>query len=435
MRLEQDTQNKVDQAEGLLRRLDKINKFQNKYDALPAQVASGIAEKMYNLAGFIDLIENPSNEDEVVRSELKRRMVGEANLLEHKLSGRLYDFDSVIELYGIPKEDIKSLPEWLKQNREGALDSIDRLFHSKDLDQYELALAMDLPSVKRAAEEVAKAHIDKYHKVVGEFLEDRTNVAGFLRDIQTSPSTNPRSYFNILTGTLALGIEAICHSSEDGLIEIKDEELIRLYGHEAMGHALNYLLSQSGDLPYFLREDSELVRTTGESIAQHYEGVLLDGLNEDRDTQKRLGIEHKFDEIYKEVKDTDKLELYKRRFFSYFISVMGDKSLGNPEDPEVVKTKTKMINELALDSAMASRLVQGYRRAFDSEGNLDSSLVKELIYAAQPVARSIEGFREKGIGYEGPDRNFVDTTILTGLWTPMGFVENARIQAENYKSK
>ena len=155
MRLEQDTQNKVDQAEGLLRRLDKINKFQNKYDALPAQVASGIAEKMHNLAGFIDLIENPSNEDEVVRSELKRRMVGEANLLEHKLSGRLYDFDSVIELYGIPKEDKKSLPEWLKQNREGALDSIDSLFHSKDLDQYELPLAMDLPSVKRAAEEVA----------------------------------------------------------------------------------------------------------------------------------------------------------------------------------------------------------------------------------------------------------------------------------------
>jgi len=231
MKLEQDTIEKSNQAEELLRRLDKVRKFQSKYNTIPAQVAYKIAEKMHTLSGFIDSVDTPKNEDEVVRAELKRRMKGEADLLEHHLSGRLYDFDSVIDLYGIPREDIESLPSWLRQNKDGALDSIERLFHSRDIDGYELPLAMDIPAIRRQAEEVAGSHIEKYHAAVGKFLEDHTNVAGFLRDIKTAPSTNSRSYFNNLS-KIEKGVDVLIASDmiRKTLIENKCKVSILISG-------------------------------------------------------------------------------------------------------------------------------------------------------------------------------------------------------------
>ena len=71
---------------------------------------------------------------------------------------------------------------------------------------------------------------------------------------------------------------------------------------------------------------------------------------------------------------------------------------------------------------------------YDSQGNLDISLVRELMYCAQPVQRAIKTFGEHGILYSGDGRNIIDKTFLTGFWTPEGFEQNARLIAEEYST-
>ena len=430
MNLKDETQKNVDKAEVLLERKNKINKFEEKYEIMPTTEVREVAFEMYRLAEYLPEITIPKNQDELIQSELGRRMKGEASYLEYQLKGQLYDFNTVIDIFGIPREDIDALRPWLETNKERTKEAIERLFRSRDIEGYELSLSVDVPSIRRQAEEFAGAHVQRYHQVLGKFLQGLTDVGGFMRDINAVPSTSERSYFNSLTNTLAIGIPAICYSTEDGTLHIRDRELIRLYGHEGMGHALNFMVTRSNDLPHLLTETSALTVASGESVAQHFEKVLLEDLRESPETQKKLGIEHRFDEIYQEAKATEQLEKFKRKLFQYSVFVMGDETLGDPKDSETLAHKTRIIDSVSIDPNYARGFVQNNRYNFDSEGNLSPRLVGELRYCARPVQRAIEEFSRMGLEYNADTRNMIDATLLKGLWTPTGFVDNARMVAE-----
>ncbi|VVB77845.1 Uncharacterised protein [uncultured archaeon] len=429
--MEINLEEKLKETELLIKNLDRIGKFSNKYSITPTKEALKLAESMQNLAKSIPEVQ-PKNEEEVVQSELKRRLHGEGAYLEHQASGRLYDFDTVINILGIPKEDITSLRPWLETTKEKTTDAIERLFHSRDIEGYELAVPSDIPGVRRQAEEFAGAHIQRYHKTIGKFLQGLTSIGGFLREISAVPTTQDRSYFHPLTNNLAISIPRICFSKEDGTLHIRDKELIELYGHEGMGHALNYVITRLSKFPYILKHNSDLNSSTRESVAQFYENRLLEDLKNSPETQKALGIEHKFDGIYQEAKDTEQLEEYKRNITYYTICVLADKSMGEYNDPEVQKKKFDLVSEVAIDKARILGWMQQQRYNFDSEGNLGSGLVSELRYCANPVARAIEEFSKRGVRYDNSGRTVIDSTLLTGFWTPLGFVDNARIQAQSY---
>jgi hypothetical protein len=424
---------KLKKAESLLKRLDGLDKFEDKYNLTPSRESQKLAESIHAFADGISEVENPRTQDQLIQSELKRRMPGEAAYLDQKISGKLYDFDTVVEILGIPKEDIVSIKPWLEANKGETQNAVERLFHSRDIEGYELSVSADVPGVRRQVEEFAGAHIQRYHKTLGKFLQGLTKVGAFLRDINAVPTTRDRSYFNSLTNTLAVSIAGICFSKEDGTLHIRDKELIRLYGHEGMGHALNYVVTRSNDLPFFLTQNSALTSATAESVAQFYEKVILEDLRRSRETQKTLGIEHKFAEICQEAKDTEQLEEYKRRIYQYGIQVLGDKSLGDPNDPAVLKKKGEIISDVAIDNSGVQRWIQNNRYNFDSEGNLDPQLVGELRYCARPVERALKEFAKRGISYDESGRNIIDQTFLRGLWTPVGFVDNARLRAEENK--
>jgi len=430
--LNEDTERALRESEGLLKRLDRVHKFSDKYQLTPSRESIRLAEAMQILADGLPQIDSPQNQDQLLQSELKRRLHGESAYLNQQLSGRLYDFDTVIDILGIPREDIDSLGPWLEQNKEKTQEAIERLFHARDIEGYELPLSRDIPSVRRQVEEFAGAHIQRYHKTLGKFLQGLTKVGEYLRDINAFPTTEARSYFNSLNNNLVLGISAICFSKEDGTLHVREKELIRLYGHEGMGHALNFAVTRSNGLPYFLTKDSALTEATVESVAQFYERVLMEDLKKSPGTQKQLGIEHKFADIYQETKDAEQLEAYKRRIFQYGIVVLGDKSLGNPNDPEVLRKKMDMLYRVAIDRSGVAVWVQKHRyESFDSEGNLNPDLVGELRYCAQPVDRALEEFSRRGINYDEKGRNTIDSTFLKGLWTPIGFVNNAKLKAQS----
>ena len=421
-------------SEELLKKLDRIGKFGNKYGVFPHQEAGRVALEMNSLASSISATEIPRNQDDLIRSELKRRLDGEAFSLEQKITSRPYDFDTVISMYGIPKSDIDELKVWLNANREGTLEAIERLYATKDIENYELGLSVDIPQVRRQAEEFASVHIQKYHKRLGKLLQGLTNVGEFLREISAVPTTNGRSYFHPLTNTLAIGIPAICFTTEDGSLQIREKDLISLYGHEGMGHATNKIVTNSNGLPYFLTKGSALTIATEESIAQFYENIIFEDLKNSPETQKDLGIKHKFDEIYQEAQDTAQLKKYNLKLFQYGITVLADKKLGNPQEGETLKKKIDLLNEVTLDPTYPLHFVEQHRYSFDSQGNLSPKLVSELRYAAQPVQRALKEFEKQGITYEGEGRSIIDATLLKGFWTPIGYVDNARLKAEEIKN-
>jgi hypothetical protein len=432
--LKEDTNRKASEAETLLKKLSKLDKFENKYGVKPYREAGNLCREMYEFAETISEIKDPRNQDELLQSEMKRRVGGEAAYLEQRLSGKQYDFGSVIDILGIPSEDIESLRPWLESNKEKTEEAVERLFHSRDIEEYELPLASDVPSTRRQAEEFVGAHVQRYHKVIGKFLHSLTNVGEYIRDINAVPTSKERSEFDFLTNTLKISLPAVCYSTEDGTLQINDKELIRLYGHEGMGHALNFVITKSNNLPHFLTESSALVVSTAESVAQFYERRFLEDLKNSSETQRKLGIEHKFDGIYQEARDTEQLEDYKLRLFQYGISVLGNKDLGNPSDPDTVEKKKNLIDEVAMDKWYGISLIEKHKYSFDMQGNLNPSLVSELRYCARPVPRALDEFSNQGIRYEGKGRSLIDTTLLRGLWTPIGFVDNARLVAKGNKS-
>jgi len=215
----------IDESEGLLKRLDKISKFGSKYHVYPYQEAGRLVEELRILGDSIPDIQNPQNQDELLQAEIKRRVNGEAASTEHYLTGKNYDFDTIISMYSIPTLDIRGLRPWLEANRDKTLEAIERLFKTSEVESYELGLPADIPSIRRQADEFAAVHIQRYHRRLGKLLEDLTNVGEFLRDINAVPTTEGRSYFNTLTNTLAIGIPAICYTTEDGSLHIREREL------------------------------------------------------------------------------------------------------------------------------------------------------------------------------------------------------------------
>lgn len=418
-------------SEGLLKKLDRMGKFGSKYNVFPYQEAARIVAEMKELADSLPEIESPANQDQLVQSELRRRLNGEALTLEQRITPRHYDFDTVVSMYGIPKSDINGLRGWLIANRGKTQEAIERLYQTKDIQSYELGLPSDIPGVRRQAEEFAGVHIQKYHKRLGKLLQDLTQVGGFLRDISAVPTTEGRSYFHPITNTLAIGIPAICFTTEDGSLQIRERDLITLYGHEGMGHALNQVITKTNGLPYFLTKDTTLTAATMESIAQFYQKVIFEDLKNSPETQRDLGIQHKFGEIYQEARDIAQLQEYQLKLFQYAITVLADKSLGQPQDPTTLKKKVDALCEVTLDPTHPLHFVEQHRYNFDSQGNLSPQLVSELRYCAQPVQRALDEFAKQGVQYEGEGRSKIDATLLKGFWTPIGYVDNARLRAGN----
>lgn len=415
------------EAKILWDRQRKTERFQSKFDLYPLAEGKQLVDGFHELSDSINASAQPQSLDEVYTAELKRRALAEAVFLDHALSGRPYTFGDVVEIYGIQPADIEGLKPWLDKNRNATLDAVERVFTQTDVTEYELTLPLDRPGVRRQTEEYAQQRVSVYHRRLGRMFENITGVGGFLRDINSVVTTEPRSYFDSLTKTLAIGLPAICYLTEDGLPNLRERELIRLFGHEGFGHGCNKVVTDAAtDLPFFLKITSGATIGTLESVAQFYEGQIFDDLKVSGATQKALDIHHLFDDIYREEWDTQLINLYKRKFFQYGITVLADKSFGDPQDPNVVAKRTEVLEPLALYPGSARGFIEGHRQNYDSSGNLNPNLVAELRYAAQPAQRVLDVLESRGISYKN-QRTTADLILLQGYWTPKGLVERAQV--------
>lgn len=420
----------IDKSEQLFKNVHNIYKFQSKCNVLPYKEMSRLFNDMSETAASIPDFEEPENYEQLLQSEIKRRLNGEAACLKLNVEPSHLDFETIVSIYGIPQSDLDGLRDWLVENKERTQDSIERLYKSKEIEDFELAVPLDIPDVRRQAEHFAAVRINQYHKNVGKLFQNLTKVGEFFRDIDAVSTTEERSYFHPLSEYLAISIPAICSHTKDKSLHIKEKNLIRIYGHEGMGHAMNHVVTKNSDLPYLLSNHSRITMSTMESVAQFYEKEIFEDLKSSHETQMALGIEHKFDEIYQDAKDVSQLEKYYKKLQEYAIIVMGDKGYGDPREKETLDRKKAELYEVSIDPMFALNSVEQNKYNFDSEGNLNPQLVSELIYSAQPVEKALEEFNRHGVEYKGEGRSKIDSTLLKGFWTPLGFVDYARLAAK-----
>lgn len=414
------------QAKNIWDRQKRAERFQARFQMYPIGEGGRIVSDFQRLGEAISLVERPNTIDQAYLMELKRRALGEAVWMEHSLSGRPLTFDDTIKIFGIEGQDITNLRPWLDMNRAPTLESIERVAEETDIGHDVLDIAMDLPGVRSQSEEFAATVVRGYHRKLGKLFEQLTNVGGFLREIDALPTTGGRSYFDPVTKTLAIDIGAISYMTADRIPQVKDRPLIRLFGHEGFGHGVNAFLTENGDIPFFLKTSSSATSACLESVAQFYEKQIFIDLAGSPDTQRDLDIAHKYPAILKEEHDVRQIETYSLRLFQYGVTVLADKSMGDPMDPDVIRYKIQKLSEVSLYPGYAQGFVNGNRNNYDIDGNLVPGLMVEIRYAAQPAERALEELGRRGISY--PDqRSKVDEVLLRGYWTPIGLAEKASV--------
>ncbi len=409
----------------------KIAKFAARHEVFPYGEAVRIHEGMISLSGQIPSSPNLTSTDELHGLELKRRLEARGLALGRFLSGQPTTLEDTVNGFGLEPEDLNGILPWLTVNRGKTLDAIERLFKEADIASYELGLSTDIPRVRQQAEGFAGTQISNYHQKLGALFEGLTTAGNYLHRITSEASTQERSYFNIHSGRLALAISAICYELEDGTIQLRERELLRLFGHEGMGHALQRVITNGAVLPFFLKDSDNATIAAEESATQHYEKVIFDDVKASEKTQKDLRIADSFDALYQEEQDTRQVTEYNRKLFYYTILVLADKSLGDPQDPDVVRKKIDLISQVSIHPAYARDAVENNRFNYDSEGNFNADVLTELRYASGAAGRALEIFAKNGVHYGNKaDRSHIDMTFLTGYYTPKGFVEKAKLAAK-----
>ncbi|MEI6731607.1 MAG: hypothetical protein WCK90_02910 [archaeon] len=415
--------------------MDVLSSFKRAYGVTNTKEGSAIVDRLRMFTFSIPDTEKPETTDQLLQSELRRLAEGASIGLEQYLGGKFLSFEEITRKLMIPQEDLDNLEPWLKANKEGAIDAMNRLYKSFEANGVLRSTDFNAPSIAKKAEEMASMAIDKYHRVIGKFLEGKTKTGSFVKDIPVYPTHVGRSsFFEPFglegVGRVAIGIPAICGEDEKGAMKIHDSELIRLYGHECMGHALNYLMTKRSDLPRVLKRSANISLPTMESVAQFYEEQIMEDLKANPNLQEELDLVDSFDKFYENWKDSKLVREFQIKDAQYARTVIADSKYGNPSDPKTMDKKRAVLSAVAIDPTGILHLLEGTKSNFDSRGNPAYSFVEELIYCARPVDRALKEFASHGIRYDQSGRDLIDKTFLTGYWTPQGFVDNARLVAE-----
>lgn len=121
-----------------------------------------------------------------------------------------------------------------------------------------------------------------------------------------------------------------------------------------------------------------------------------------------------------------------RRLGFYLLEVLADGTLsdnGSHTTPEAQRRKFDALSDLMLTPSHASGAIEAHMGSYDTRGYLRFEVAKEIMYAATPVEQALKMFGQLGI----TDEPLINKTLLTGNWSPKGFIENAQVVANNAK--
>ncbi len=410
-------------------RLNHFEKFVSNgvYRFFNSVVMDKVLPEVSSFKESLPRIDEPKNERELIVAELNRRLDGAILSLEQMVDSNYVEFDKILSLLAIPEQDVKDLEGWLSENKL-RVESIVKQLYEDGTFEYQLNIQSDVPKISKKMQEFADHVVKNYHKLLGPFIGKLTSGGEFLGDIDVTITLNGRSYYNPVFNTVALNPFQICFIDKKKEFNVNELALIRVYGHEVMGHALNSVLSEKSNLPLFLKSYSLSHSTlpTAESVAQFYEKIIFSDIKNDKEIQQKLGIADDFEEMYKKFHNESLLSDYLNNFNLYTIYVLADKSKGDQLDEKI-----HLIERFSFSKANAYYQVDYFLKNFvDHKGNLNPRTVSELKYCVKSAYRAYQEFIDKGFDYsKHEDRSIIDKTLLEGYWTPQGLEQKARLIA------
>ncbi len=414
------------ESEQIIKGIQNVYKFRSRTRLMPdASELLESAEKFLEKLGSRDT-NNLTNSEKIVFNEVKRQTSTEVEILKRDFFGIRFDYEGVFRVFSIPKEDVDDLKPWLDANISRVKELVDSSFKSCNDLSFKSDLSVDIPELAERAKRFASQKIRKYAFTIAELLDGVSKTGDLLRKLQVHPTTEDRSYINYTFKRVVISIKDITEETEDGELILKEERLITLLGHECMGHGLNFILSQDKKLPFVLRDDLSSSLPTMESIAQYYAGLIFEDLKNNPEVQEKLGIQDTFEQIYKKHKEEELLTEFKNKRYYHSLTILADKTLNMQQKIEKIN-QLSLIDGKSIDPFFGLQVVMNHKNSYDDQGNLILGVLKELIYCARPVEKSLEMISTQlGKDYYTQNRQEVDTLFLTGLYTSEGFVEKVR---------
>src|SRR3989344_1406952 len=418
----------LEESEHLLQRRARI---MNAYSASNAHNDAETSKHLREMDDFcrrVPIIENVITREDLIVAELGRFMDRILRRDIDTINPEGITLSDALLFYGIEESELSGLREWLIGNKENYLIAQQELVDGHDTGLHR-PIRVEVPAHVRAAEEALSAHVARYREAL-KMIPPLSDCPDALDDLQILGTLHPReSDFSRDMNSLFISLPMTTYVA-GGKIQLNEGQLLFLLGHECLGHALTDARTQRADIPAFLKEPTEHSITCNEAVAQFYQHRVFEDIYRSPDVQKALGINN-FEKIYRRQKAQNIKNYFERKLAHYMIHVLG--SAGNLAEKDVLEKAETLIEEVVpyqrkIDLARTTKSI-----GINQNGRMSFEGFRDLTYASHAVERALQIFREAGIEYEEPHRSLIDKTLLTGYWTPKGFIENARLVAKEHQ--
>jgi len=393
--------------------------LEQPYTIVPTPRVRNLMGEMHTLANGIIEVSEPQSFYELVMSELKRRLITDSMYLSRYTKEEFLQLNEVIDTYGISWDDVEQFEGWLDENT-GKVEALnDRL--SKESREHRSSVPIGSFKVRYEAEKVLDNKITSLRNFLSNSLADQPGVIELLKDYRfVADFIYSRSYHDGESKIVGFSTSKILYM-RDGQVCVDEAELIRIFGHEVLGHTRQQVVTEGAEeLPYFLRtKTGYAIDASGESISQYFQDRIFDYLLADPEAADGLGFDKPFEQIYQDYQNTQLLRNYWRNLEHFGIVTLARSSESDS------KNQIDTLLRYSVDKSWPVDFVFRHRGDWDrSTGRLVPRIVHELRYSANPVGRIMSGVAIDKIAV-------AEGLILRGFWTPRGLEQWVNFNLED----
>jgi len=358
----------------------------------------------------IQPVANPRSREEVLVNELERLSRYYVVTLSEELEPRTATPKEILDRYFIKDEDIITIKVWLKEQRGQILEANKRQFefHSG---VRKAKIKLGSKDLREKAEELVNQYLRLLKEVVRNTLPlpEYNNV---LRDfIISSDSAENRASSNRIAKVCFVDTHN-CTYMVNGQVYIDSVEFIAQFGHEVLGHCLNYVVTEKSNLPIFIKENYfTITSATRESVSEYFEKRLFELLIGWKDSAGSFDAFESLEKVCQRYKDTYILDSYFRK-----LNLLGLWILSTSKMDDYNKQMAELAG-YSIEPKWVSWFLNKHRNNWNrSTGLLLPSIVSELRYSVESATKLLDKKKPTDI-------NKFERAILTGAWSPDGFEE------------